>query len=113
MFVTQSELRDHQLEPFVFGCSLAVFPQEEIDALSACGSVLEALAAGKISPATPEQQHFIRVDREEAEAESIVERAWVRLRGRREYEAEEKGTSAPSKQEDYGMVEFDADRCWW
>ncbi len=40
----------------------------------------------------------------------------MRLKGRREYEREQaREASAPPAvpPENYGMVEFDADRCWW
>jgi len=99
--------------PFAFGCSTAIFPAEELEALSEYGNWMEALASGAIQPVTAEQEHFLRVDREEAEPTNVRERAWVRLKGRREYEKEEKIVPPPAPPEDYGMVEFDADRCWW
>lgn len=99
--------------PFVFGCSTAIFPPGELRALEKQGNLLEALAAGAIPPATPEQEHFLAVDREEAEPATLAERAWLRLKGRREFERES-GTAPPAEPTpDYGMVEFDADRCWW
>jgi hypothetical protein len=37
----------------------------------------------------------------------------VRLKGRREYEQEEKIAPPPVPKEDYGIVDWDMDRCWW
>jgi len=104
-----------QRRPFVFHCSTAVFPPEELAALSDYGNWLEALATGAIQPVTREQEHFLQVDREEAEPATVHERAWLRLKGRREYEREEAGQAAPPPPpaENYGIVEWDADRCWW
>lgn len=99
--------------PFAFRCSTAVFPPDELDALAEYGNWLEALAAGAIQPVTAEQEHFLRVDREEVEPETLCERAWVRLKGRREYEGEGQVAPPPESPETYGMVEWDADRCWW
>ena len=99
--------------PFAFGCSTAVFPPDELEALSESGNWLEALASGAIRPVTPEQEHFLKVDREEAEPQTLLERAWVRLKGRREFEREQENAPPPPPPVDYGMVEFDADRCWW
>ena len=99
--------------PFVFGCATAVFPPEELELLSEQGNWLAALAAGTIRPVTPEQEHFLRVDRDEADPETVAERAWVRLKGRREFEQADKPTAPPEPAPDYGMIEFDADRCWW
>jgi uncharacterized protein YifE (UPF0438 family) len=99
--------------PFALRCSAAVFPADELEALAEYGHWLEALAAGVISPVTPEQEHFLRVDREEAEPATVCERAWVRLKGRREYEREQQIAAPPAPPEDYGIVEWDADRCWW
>lgn len=109
--------RDHlvflQKRPFAFGCSTAIFPAKEIEALEEYGNWLEALAAGIIQPQTAAQKHFLKVDREESPPTTDLERAWLRLKGRREFEHDEKIPVTPSKAEDYGMVEFDADRCWW
>lgn len=103
-----------QRRPFDFGCSTAVFPPEELAALKEYGNWLEALAAGTIQPVTAEQEHFVKVDRDEAEPATVCERAWVRLKGRREYEQEEGGPPPPPPPpEDYGIVEWDHDRCWW
>src|SRR4029079_1278762 len=77
-------LTDHR--PFAFGCSTAVFPADEIAALAEAGGRLEGLAAGEASPADAEEKHFLKVDRDEAEPETLLERAWVRLKGRREFE---------------------------
>jgi uncharacterized protein YifE (UPF0438 family) len=100
-------------EPFVFGCDTSVFPANEIKALERHGARFEALASGTARPATPEEKHFLRVHREQAEPESVAERAWLRLKARREFEREQKGNAPPAQPENYGMVEFDADRCWW
>jgi uncharacterized protein YifE (UPF0438 family) len=99
--------------PFAFGCATGIFPPEELAALEEFGNLLEALAAGTVKPATPEEKHFLKVDREEAEPKTVLERAWLRLKGRREFEQEERAAAPPDKPDDYGMVEFDADRCWW
>ena len=108
---------DHQVylrrRPFAFGCSTAIFPADELDALAEYGNWMEALATGAIRPVTAEQEHFLRVDREEVEASTVCERAWLRLKGRREYEQEQDIVARPPPPEDYGMVEWDADRCWW
>jgi uncharacterized protein YifE (UPF0438 family) len=102
--------RDYLRRPFEFGCSTAAFPADELAALTESGALLEALAAGEIKPATPDQKHFLKVDRGEAEPQTVLERAWERLKARREYEHGQR-TEAPA--EDYDMVEFDHDRCWW
>jgi uncharacterized protein YifE (UPF0438 family) len=62
---------------------------------------------------TQEQEHFLKLDREEVEPSTVCERAWVRLKGRREYEQEQEMAPPAEPCEDYGMVEWDADRCWW
>jgi uncharacterized protein YifE (UPF0438 family) len=105
-----------QRRPFVFHCSTAIFPPDELQALEQYGNWLEALAAGTIQPVSAEQEHFLKVDREEADPATVYERAWVRLKGRREYEQEQgqqPPPSPPAPAEDYGIVEWDADRCWW
>jgi uncharacterized protein YifE (UPF0438 family) len=104
-------LTDHR--PFAFGCSTAVFPADEIAALAEAGGRLEALAAGDVQPADAEEKHFVKVDREEAEPTTLLERAWVRLKGRREFEREQAEAMPPEPEPDYGMMEFDKDRCWW
>src|SRR6516225_6592258 len=85
---------DHLLylrrRPFNFGCMTSIFPREEIEALTEFGNWLEALANGVIQPVTPEQEHFLKVHREEAEPTTICERAWLRLIGRREFERDDK-----------------------
>lgn len=103
--------RDYLRRPFEFGCSTAAFPPDELTALTESGALLEALAAGEVETATPDQEHFLKVDREEVEPETVLERAWERLKARREYEHGQ--TAAGSSAEDYDMVEFDHDRCWW
>jgi uncharacterized protein YifE (UPF0438 family) len=99
--------------PFIPGCYTSVFPADELKALEEFGNWMEALSSGAIKPVTKDQEHFLAVDREEAEPSTVAERAWVRLKGRREYEREQKEAAPPSVQENYGILEFDADRCWW
>ena len=99
--------------PFDFRCWTSIFPPDEMQALSEYGNWMEALAGGQIQPVTPEQEHFLLVDRDQAEPATVSERAWVRLKGRREYEQEQLGAAPPPAREDYGMVEWDQDRCWW
>ena len=102
-----------QRRPFRFSCSTSIFPQEEFEALAEYGNWMEALATGAIRPATPEQEHFLRVDRDETEPTTLHERAWLRLKGRREFEQEQKMAAQSATAEDYGIVEWDQDRCWW
>jgi uncharacterized protein YifE (UPF0438 family) len=104
---------DFNSRPFVFGCSLDVFPPEEIRVLEEQGNLLEALARGDVPPASREQEHFLAVDRDEAEPRTLAERAWVRLKGRREIEQSARPPAPREPQPDYGMIEFDKDRCWW
>jgi uncharacterized protein YifE (UPF0438 family) len=112
--IPQDHLVYLQRRPFDFGCSTAVFPPEELAALKEYGNWLEALAAGKIKPVTAEQEHFLKVDRDESAPATVCERAWVRLKGRREYEQEEgEPPPPPPPPENYGIVEWDHDRCWW
>jgi uncharacterized protein YifE (UPF0438 family) len=98
--------------PFHFGCSTEIFPAEEVQALAKLGNRLEALVSGSIQPATADEEHFLQVDRELAEPASLPERAWMRLKGRREFERERQ-RHEPSPPEEYGIVEWDKDRCWW
>ncbi len=99
-------------QSFTFACSTTVFPEEEIKALLECGNWLSALAAGEIQPVTIAQEHFLRVDRGEAQAETVFERAWVRLKFRKEFEREQRMTPPQTTSQDYGIVEWDEDR-WW
>ncbi len=98
---------------FAFGCSTTVFPADEVAILAQLGAWLEALAAGEIAPETTEDERLLKVDRGEAEPESLLERAWDRLKGRREYEREQATAPPPPEPQDYGMIEFDKDPCWW
>jgi uncharacterized protein YifE (UPF0438 family) len=100
-------------KPFAFGCSVEVFPPEELAALSAHGNRLEGLAEGTVRAASPEDEHFLRVDRDEVEPETVMERAWVRMKARREIERADRQKTPPPPPPSYGMIEFDADRCWW
>src|SRR5580658_8060898 len=88
--------------PFRFGCSTDIFPIEEFAALTERGDWMEALVAGRIAPTTPEHEHFLRVDREEAEPTNVDERAWARLKGRREFERERDNAPPRPPPEDYG-----------
>ena len=99
--------------PFHFGCSTDIFPIEELSVLTQRGYFLEALAAGTIAPRTRADKHFLQVDREEAEPETIEERAWLRLKGRREFEREQQAAPPPEQSEDYGIIEWDKEKCWW
>ncbi|MBM4067656.1 MAG: hypothetical protein FJ271_01740 [Planctomycetes bacterium] len=106
---------DHRdgLPPFHFGCATDIFPLEELSALQEHGQLFEALAAGAIPPTTPEHLRFLRVNREEIEPATIEERAWLRLKGRREFEAERAAAVPPPPAEDYGIIEWDKEKCWW
>jgi uncharacterized protein YifE (UPF0438 family) len=53
---------------------------QERTLLARYGYWLEALAAGTISPTTPEQVQFVRVAQEGAEPQSAFELAWVKSR---------------------------------
>jgi uncharacterized protein YifE (UPF0438 family) len=99
--------------PFRFGCSTDIFPLAELSVLRERGQWLEALAAGTIAPATPEDAHFLQVDREELEPATTAERAWVRLKGRREFERERETAPPAPPAEDYGIIEWDQEKCWW
>jgi uncharacterized protein YifE (UPF0438 family) len=99
--------------PFAFRCSTDVFPVEEISVLNECGTRLEALASGSIASMTPEDVHFLQVDREEAEPQTVAERAWVRLKGRREFEQDHEALAQREQPEDYGIIEWDREKCWW
>ncbi len=100
-------------QPFRFGCSTEIFPPEELAALTERGHSLEALAAGTIAPTSPEHEHFLQVDREEAEPATVEERAWLRLKGRRAYEREQESATPREPPEDYGIIEWDKEKCWW
>jgi uncharacterized protein YifE (UPF0438 family) len=104
-------LTEHR--PFEFHCSTDVFPADELAALAEAGGRLEALAAGEVKPADAEERRFLKVDRDQAEPKTLLERAWVRLKGRREYEREQAMSMPPEPTPDYGIAEFDHDRCWW
>ena len=100
-------------KPFRFGCTTDIFHVDELGVLQEHGARLEALASGSLSAATPEEEHFLLVDREQAEPESLAERAWVRLKGRREFEAEESRHSVDEPADNYGIIEWDKEKCWW
>jgi uncharacterized protein YifE (UPF0438 family) len=111
--VPQDHLTYLKRRPFAFHCSTEVFPAEEVEALDEYGNWLEALASSAIRPVTKSQEHFLAVDRGEAKPTTVCERAWVRLKARREFEQEDRPAPPPPPPETYGMVEWDADRCWW
>jgi uncharacterized protein YifE (UPF0438 family) len=102
-----------QRRPFKFGCATSIFPSDEVQALSDYGNWLEALAAGALQPVNEEQEHFLKVDRDEAPPTNLYEHAWLRLKGRREYEREQNEAPLHEPPENYGIVEWDKDRCWW
>ena len=56
---------------------------------------------------------FLRVDREEIEPTNVSERAWLRLKGRREFEKEQEAAPPPEPPQDYGIIEWDKEKCWW
>jgi uncharacterized protein YifE (UPF0438 family) len=105
--------RELERRPFRFGCSTDVFPPDEIRALTDNGIWIEALVVGQIPPTTPQHEHLLRVDREEADPENVVELAWVRLKGRREFEREQSAAPPAAPAEDYGIIEWDKEKCWW
>ena len=114
MSTDSSNERDNlERKPFRFGCSTEIFPLEELRVLSERGPWLEGLAAGKMAPTTPEHEHFLQVDRDEAEPSTLEERAWVRLKGRREFERDQATAQPPTPSEDYGIIEWDKEKCWW
>jgi uncharacterized protein YifE (UPF0438 family) len=108
---------DHQAflrqRPFAFRCETDIFPLDELHVLTEQGNWLEALATGAIQPVSPEHERFLKVDREEAEPRTLCERAWARLKGRREFEAQQHAAPPPEQAEDYGIVEWDKEKCWW
>lgn len=100
-------------KPFRFNCATDVFPLDEIAALTERGALMEALATGQLAPLTEEHQHFLQVDREEVEPATVDERAWIRLKHRREFERERDSAPPPIPPEDYGIIEWDKEKCWW
>src|SRR5580658_700818 len=102
--VPPDHLEHLRRRPFAFRCSTSIFPADEMAALTEYGNWMEALANGTIQAVTAEQEHFLRVDRDEAEPATVCERAWLRLMGRREYEQEQAAGSPASPPENYGMV---------
>lgn len=64
-----------------------VFAADEITLLQRYGHWLEALADGRIQAITADQERFISVTKEEHEAKSTFEIAWMKLMGRRDFEA--------------------------
>ena len=111
--IPPNEREPLEQRPFRCGCSTDIFPLDELSALQERGHSMEALAAGALAPTTPEHEHFLQVDREEAEPVTLDERAWVRLKGRRAYEREQETAPPPPPPEDYGIIEWDKEKCWW
>jgi len=68
--------------------STEVFQPGEVEVLRRYGFWMEALATGRVQPATPAQEHFCHVCRGEVKPETLYERAWLRLMGRRAIEPE-------------------------
>lgn len=99
--------------PFSFGCATHIFPADELNALKERGGWMEALISGAIQPTTPEHEHFLQVDREEVEPTTVDERAWLRLKYRREFERDRGMAPPPAPKEDYGIIEWDKEKCWW
>ena len=58
-------------------------------------------------------KHFLQVECEEAEPETVEERAWLRLKGRREFEREQQAAPPPEQSEEYAIIEWDKEKCWW
>jgi uncharacterized protein YifE (UPF0438 family) len=111
-----STISDHDplsRSAFRFRCSRDIFPPAELAALASRGEHMEALAAGTIPPGSAQDEHFLKVDRDEAEPETVDERAWLRLKGRREFEREESAAAPPEPPENYGIIDWDKEKCWW
>ena len=37
----------------------------------------------------------------------------LRLKGRREFERDQQAAPPPEQSEDYGIIEWDKEKCWW
>jgi len=109
----QPVVPEAQRKAFRFGCNTDVFPPEEIEALMKQGARFEALAAKEVPAITIEEEHFLQVDREESEPSNVAERGWARLKGRREFERDQQSASPSQPPEDYGIIEWDKEKCWW
>jgi uncharacterized protein YifE (UPF0438 family) len=57
----------------------SAFSADEKAVLDRYGHWLEALGTGRITPATPEQNHFLQVAQGEAEPVTLFERVWRKL----------------------------------
>jgi hypothetical protein len=75
-------------KPFEFGCAMLTFTSSEISILQRYGAWLAALVEGKIQPFTPLQTQFIRCVQNNLEPRTEFERVYLKMRARREYEAE-------------------------
>jgi len=104
---------NNRKKSFAFHCSVEVFPPGELAALQKHGHRLEALAAGEIAASSEADRHFLLVEKDEADPKTVAERAWLRLKARRELEQADRQKAPLPAPQNYGMVEFDADRCWW
>ena len=111
--IPPKQRKQSEQRPFHIDVATGIFPPEELLALTERGQMLEALASGTIVPTTAEHKHFLKVDREETEPTTVDERAWVRLKGRREYEREQQSAPPPPLPEDYGIIEWEKEKCWW
>ena len=63
---------------------------DEYERLRNYGRWMEALTLGLIQPTTPDQEHFLLVDRGQVEPTTIFERIWSRLKERRAFEEDDK-----------------------
>jgi uncharacterized protein YifE (UPF0438 family) len=68
--------------------TMSVFSDEELALLRRYGWWLSSLAAGHIQPHTDSDRRFVDVCHGKAKAETLAERAWIKLMMRREYESE-------------------------
>jgi uncharacterized protein YifE (UPF0438 family) len=74
---------------FVLCCD-DIFNEQERDLLFRYGRWFEALTTNLITPLTPNQVRFLQVDRDEIEPETTFELVWMKLKRRREFEAEQR-----------------------
>ncbi len=86
-FQSQKKFYDDKNFPRGFSRS-GDFTLKEAEMLEAYGSACRQLSLENSEPQTAEEQHFVAVCRGEAEAETALERAWlkyVRLTGQRRF----------------------------
>jgi uncharacterized protein YifE (UPF0438 family) len=65
-----------------------MFTERELGLLQRRGHWLEGLDLAAIAPVTVAQERFVKVCRGELRPETEFERAWMKLKGRREFESE-------------------------